>query len=168
MFQCLIQFHDGQNVFPPSGSQHCLRLHTLHDSFKAIREAFLDNGDYTHTALIFSSHMCSYYSFYPLICMFASPSLQPSIFSFFLFFFFLLSHALHCPLFIIAIVAWLLPFSDHLSLFFPTQTVSTVCIKRPVIHHRVRAECSPCCTPVCRLLVCQQSRARINHPNLRH
>ena len=44
MFQCLIQFRDGQSVLPPPG----LRLHTPHDSFKAIREVFLQ-PTHTHT-----------------------------------------------------------------------------------------------------------------------
>lgn len=53
--------------------------------------------------------------------------------------------------------------SSHLS--FPPLTVSTVCIKRPVIHHRVRAECSSCYPSVCRLLVCQPSRTWNQSPN---
>lgn len=35
------------------------------------------------------------------------------------------------------------------SLSFSTHSVATVCIKRPVIHHRGRAECSRHCTPGC-------------------
>lgn len=115
----------------------------------------------THTVLSISTHTCSIqftHLFACLILLLSSPQ------SFFFFFFWF---ALCCPLFVIAILTWPFPFSSHLSLFF-THTVSTVCIKRPVIHHRVRAECSPCCTPVCRLLVCQPSRAGINHPILRH
>lgn len=53
--------------------------------------------------------------------------------------------------------------SSHLS--FPPLTVSTVCIKRPVIHHWVRAECSSCYPSVCRLLVCQPSRIWNQSPN---
>lgn len=53
--------------------------------------------------------------------------------------------------------------SSHLS--SPPLTVSTVCIKRPVIHHRVRAECSSCYPSVCRLLVCQPSRTWNQSPN---
>ena len=153
MFQCLIQFHDGQNVFPPSSFQHFMRLHTLHESFKAMTEAFLENGN--HTLFNPPTYFVTHYWF--------ASSLQPLIYSHV----FLLHCSPHSPLFSVDILTWIHPFSYHLS-FFSTHTVCTVCIKRPVIHHRVRAECSPCCTPVFRLLYCQPSRAKINHPNLRH
>ena len=137
MFQCLIQFRDGQSVLPPSG----LRLHTPHDSFKAIREVFLQP---THTVLK------SHYS--PIYFKFTSP-IQLSVF-------FFCCTTIYCPFVLMTIFnlasSLLIP---SFSFPFSANIVSAVCIKRPVIHHRVRAECSPCCTPVCRLLVCQPSRS---------
>lgn len=66
------------------------------------------------------------------------------------------------PHFLFPLLTWhpLIP-----SFFPPPLTVSTVCIKRPVIHHRVRAECSSCYPSVCRLLVCQPSRIWNQSPN---
>lgn len=83
--------------------------------------------------------------------------------------FFKLCIALYCPHLLNAILTWFPFISSHISLFFHSHFFhSTVCIKRRVIHHKVKAECSPRCTPVCRLLVCQPHRAWINHPVLRH
>jgi len=89
-----------------------------------------------------------------------------------------LKHRLtHFLVFLLLHCSWLSPFSHRVAFFFSTWllppshlshfslTLSLPRIKRPVIHHRVWAESSPCFTSVCRLLVFQPSRAGNQSPN---
>lgn len=151
MFQCLIQFCDGQNVFLPPGR----RLHPLHDSFKAIRGLFQlmvptrmhkHRRTRTHTDRppSFPSHTFSHSTIHPFVICLPAFSHPPSAFhhSF--------STSLASSLFL-----------SRPSLFFPSPTCChyAVCIKRPVIHQvRVRSV-QQCCW----LHICQPSSTGINH-----